>query len=46
LADTAPTERRSGVTDLPALSSRVIAGTTQLHLLVFAMTQLGVGAMN
>jgi methyl-accepting chemotaxis protein len=46
LADSAPPERRSGVTDLPALSNRVIAGTTLLLLLVFAMTLLGVGAMN
>ena len=34
------------MTDLPALSNRVIAGTTLLLLLVFAMTLLGVGAMN
>jgi methyl-accepting chemotaxis protein len=46
LADSAAPERRSGVTDLPALSNRVIAGTTLLLLLVFAMTLLGVGAMN
>ena len=32
------------MTDLPALSNRVIAGTTLLLLLVFAMTLLGVGA--
>jgi len=38
--------RRSGGTDLPPLSSRVIAGTSLLLLLVFAMTLLGVSAMN
>lgn len=34
------------MTDLPPLSSRVIAGTSLLLLLVFAMTLLGVSAMN
>lgn len=34
------------MTDLPSLRSRVTAGTTLLLLLVFAMTLLGVSAMN
>ncbi len=38
--------RRSDDTALPPLSSRVIAGTSLLLLLVFAMTLLGVSAMN
>jgi len=46
LTDIEPTGRRSGGTDLPPLSSRVIAGTSLLLLLVFAMTLLGVSAMN